>query len=198
MKLKLVFLMVLLVGFASARAQSLQPQGWEAGLGYNYVHSNIRPGCNCFALNGGTASVVKQLTPRIGLEGAFQGVHNGDAGATGKSLNLYTFMIGPRYQWPTSRRIVPFGHVLLGASHATGTLYGSPGTPAEAGYAFATLLGGGVEVPIASRLVLRPVQADYLLTLLPNGFNDRQNNFSLSTGFVFRFDGVSHRQFPRR
>jgi hypothetical protein len=117
MKLKLVYLVVLLVGFTSARAQSLQSQGWEAGLGYTYVHSNIRPGCNCFALHGGMASVTKQLTPKFGLEGVFQGVHSGDVGSTGKTLNLYTFLIGPRYQWPNSRRIVPFGHVLLGASH---------------------------------------------------------------------------------
>jgi hypothetical protein len=34
---------------------------------------------------------------------------------------------------------------------------------------------------------VRRVQAEYLLTLLPNGVNSRQNNFNLTTGIVIRF-----------
>jgi hypothetical protein len=34
---------------------------------------------------------------------------------------------------------------------------------------------------------LRPVQAEYLLTKIPDGLNNQQNNFRFSTGIVFRF-----------
>lgn len=48
-------------------------------------------------------------------------------------------------------------------------------------------LGGGLDVNLARHVAYRVFQTDYLLTLLPNGTNDRQNNFRFSTGIVFRF-----------
>jgi hypothetical protein len=42
-------------------------------------------------------------------------------------------------------------------------------------------------VNLSPRIALRAIEADYFLTLLPNGTSDRQNNLRLSAGIVFRF-----------
>jgi hypothetical protein len=49
--------------------------------------------------------------------------------------------------------------------------------------------GGGIEVPLSTRVMLRPVQTEYLLTFFPNGVNNRQNNFLYGGGVVFRLGG---------
>jgi len=172
----------------SALSQSKPPAGWELGAGYNYVHTNAPPsGCGCFPMNGGIASVTRQVNPRFGLEAEINGVNNGNVNATGQSLKLFTYVAGPRYRFAPTRRVSPYAQILVGASHASGGLYGAGTSSSGTANAFATSLGGGIDMALSQHVALRLVQADYLLTLLPNGVNSRQNNVSLSTGIVIRF-----------
>jgi outer membrane immunogenic protein len=170
-------------------AQSLKPAAWEVAVGYNFVHTNAPPtGCGCFSLNGGTASVVRQFNPSVGLAGEFDGVTNSKVDVAGHSLTLLTVLAGPRYRLVSSRgRLVPFAQILVGGAHASGGLYAASGSSSGSANAFAASMGGGVDVALNPRLSLRLVQAEYLLTLLPNAVNSRQNNFNLSTGIVIRF-----------
>jgi outer membrane immunogenic protein len=190
MKLNLA---ILLIAFAcatsAASAQTAVPYTWEVGAGYNFVHSNAPPtGCGCFSMNGGTASALRQFTPRLGVEAEFSGIYNGNVNATGRSLTLLTYLAGPRYRLLQSdRRFDPYAQVLLGGSHASGGLYGSSSSPSGTANAFATSIGGGVDMKLTQHIGIRIVQVDYLLTLLSNGVNSRQNNVSVSTGFVIRF-----------
>jgi outer membrane immunogenic protein len=174
---------------ASAVAQSNSPALWEAGAGYNFVHTNAPPsGCGCFSMNGGTASIAYQLTPSFSVAGEFNGVGNGNVNASGHSLTLLTYLAGPRYRMLLAHgRFSPFAQVLVGGVHASGALYSPGGSASGSANAFATSIGGGLDVELNRRVALRLVQADYLLTLLPNGVNSRQNNLNLSTGVVFRF-----------
>jgi len=172
----------------AAFAQSQPSAGWEVGAGYNYVHTNAPPAaCGCFSMNGGVASVARQFTPRFGVEAEVNGVYNANVNATGQSLTLYTYVAGPRYRFTPTRRVGPYAQVLVGASHASGGLYGTATSATGTANAFATSLGGGIDLAISKHVALRLIQADYLLTLLPNNVNSRQNNVSLSTGFVIRF-----------
>jgi hypothetical protein len=47
--------------------------------------------------------------------------------------------------------------------------------------------GGGIDFKVSKHVSVRPVQADYFLTKIPDGLNNRQNNFRFSAGVVFRF-----------
>jgi hypothetical protein len=47
--------------------------------------------------------------------------------------------------------------------------------------------GGGIGVKISKHFSIRPVQAEYFLTKIPDGLNNRQNNFRFGAGIVFRF-----------
>ncbi len=190
MKRKLV---IQLIAFAcatsAASAQTATPYKWEFAAGYNFVHTNAPPaGCGCFSMNGGTASALRQFTPHLGVEGEFSGVNNGNVNATGRSLTLLTYTVGPRYRFLASdQRFEPYAHVLLGGAHASGGLYGSSASDSGTANAFATSIGGGVDLKLTQHVGIRIVQVDYLLTLLSNGVNSRQNNLSVSTGFVVRF-----------
>jgi len=47
--------------------------------------------------------------------------------------------------------------------------------------------GGGIDLKVSKHFSIRPVQAEYFLTRIPDGLNNRQNNFRYSAGVVFRF-----------
>jgi hypothetical protein len=49
------------------------------------------------------------------------------------------------------------------------------------------IAGGGVDIGVTRHLAIRPAEADYFMTRLENGLNDRQNNFRFSAGIIFRF-----------
>ena len=55
--------------------------------------------------------------------------------------------------------------------------------------AFATALGGGFDLKLGKHLAWRVVQAEYLLTKFNDGNDNRQDNFRLATGLVFRIGG---------
>ena len=45
---------------------------------------------------------------------------------------------------------------------------------------------GGVDIQVTKLIAIRPVQAEYFLTTIPDGLNSRQNSFRFSAGVVFR------------
>jgi outer membrane immunogenic protein len=190
MKIPFAISLLAFVAFLpTANAQSAPSYKLEVGAGYNFLHTNAPPTqCGCFDMNGGTVSLAYHLKPAFSLVGEFQVLNNGNVSATGHDLKLFTYLVGPRYSFVTSRsRLHPFGEVLVGGSHASGSLYSTSAATSGKVNGFAASIGGGLDVALTPHITFRAVQIDYLLTKLPNGANSRQNNLSLSTGVVLRF-----------
>jgi hypothetical protein len=82
----------------------------------------------------------------------------------------------------------PFGQVLAGLAHSSGTLVqGSNPGAGNAGAAFAANLGGGLDLGATRRFSVHLIEADYLLTTFDNGSNDHQNSVRVSAGVVVHF-----------
>jgi len=176
----------------SALAQSAAPPvttaRWEAGLTYNYLRGNAPPDvCGCFSLQGGGLSAAYRMAPHWKGVGEFAGSHAGGINNRAIDVTLLTYLFGVRYVAMPSARAHPFAQVEVGGVHAGGSLYSAATSYTGSTNKFAMTTGGGLDVDLNSRVSLRLVQADYLLTLLPNGSNNHQNTLRLSTGFVFRF-----------
>ena len=163
----------------------------ELALDYSYLHSNAPPGgCGCFNLNGGNATFAWPLkSGRFALAGDVTVAHAGAISTTGENLTLSTFTAGGRYLPKRGRLLLqPFGQVLVGLAHSSGTLVqGSNPGAANAGAAFAANFGGGLDLRATPRFSLRLFEADYLLTTFDNGSNDHQNNFRIGAGIVVHF-----------
>jgi hypothetical protein len=78
--------------------------------------------------------------------------------------------------------ITPFAQVLVGGV-ATSSGIEQIGWQSH----FAMTAGGGIDVKISKHFSIRPVQAEYFLTKIPDGLINRQNNFRFGAGIVFRF-----------
>ncbi len=187
----LVTLLLLLLG--SVVPSLAQAAKAELGLSYNWMHTNLPPGGDTtFGMNGGSASLAWNLDQRFAVVGDIGAVHASDFLISGHGLTITSYLVGPRYyyhrksaggerQWYKPN---PYGQVLVGGAHASGLLFGTSGGSANA---FAMKIGGGVEMPLTRRIILRPAQAEYFLTKFPNGGNDRQNNFLFGAGMVICF-----------
>ncbi len=161
----------------------------EAAVTYHWLRSNVPPGgCGCFALQGGGVSGSWNLRRRWALVGEISAEHAGNVLSTGKPLTVTSFLAGTRYRLPQwwrrgSHSPEPFAQLLLGAAHASGGMAGS----ADSSFAFASRMGGGIDVPLSSRIGVRIIQIDYSLTRFANSTNDHQNNLLLSAGVVFHW-----------
>jgi peptidoglycan-associated lipoprotein len=174
----------------SRTASGNQPHA-DLALGYSYLHSNAPPGgCGCFNLNGGNATFAWPLrSGRFALAGDVTITHAGTVSSFGDSLTLGVFTAGVRYLPPMGHSVLqPFGQVLAGVAHSSGTLVqeSNPGT-ANANAAFAGNFGGGLDLRAASRFSIRLAEVDYLLTTFNNGSNNRQNNLRITAGVVIHF-----------
>jgi outer membrane immunogenic protein len=200
MRLRIKHNFVLLLAIAAvsatcAHSQSApapdKPLRAELAIDYSYVRSNAPPaGCTCFNLNGVSATFAWPVKPgHFALAADVTIDHAGSIGASGDSLTLSTFTAGARYLLRTGHSpLQPFGQVLVGAVHSSGTLVaGSNPGAANAGAAFASNIGGGLDLKANRRFAIRLIEADYLLTTVDNSTNNHQNNLRISAGVVVRF-----------
>jgi peptidoglycan-associated lipoprotein len=184
-------LWLLAAGLCSAAfADAGGPAGPELALDYTYVRPNAPPDvCGCFSMNGGSLSFAQPFSggPWSAVFDATV-VHGAGISAGNFDLTLSVFTLGARYRpWPQSSWS-PFGQVLLGAAHASGTLVQGDTPAAQDGsLRFASTVGGGIDYRINRRWSIRVFEADYLLTTYSNRTDDRQNNLRISVGAAFHF-----------
>jgi outer membrane immunogenic protein len=186
-------LVALLSIAAQAQSTAMHPDGSrpELALGYNYLHSNAPAGdCGCFSLNGGNVSVAVPLNrAHLSIVGDIGVAHAGSISNTGLDLTLSTYTAGLRYSVPRMHLpLHPFGEVLAGVAHSSGSLVETnAASDGNKGAAFASLVGGGVDLRATHRFSIRLIEADYLVTTFDNGSNDHQNNLRVSTGIAVHF-----------
>jgi hypothetical protein len=202
MKFNKLLISAALMGSAAAlSAQSISPATSDLGptvsknypvvlsVNYTAMISNAPPGtCGCFVLNGGSGAGLFHVWRNIAAVAEISGNRSGQVPQSQEGLSLMSYMGGPRYSFRTTRRLTTYGQFLIGGVHAFDTYIprdDSQSTSAASSLAFAP--GGGVEVGVNDWLSVRAVEAEYLITNLPNDVNGHQHSARISSGIVFRF-----------
>ena len=182
-------MMVMLLGAATAYGQSAPKASMSSHMEvagqFTTVYANAAPGeCGCFFMYGGSAQVA--AVDHLGFAAVFDfgATHASNINGNGNNLTLTTYMAGPRYYPVRRKKFSVYGQVLLGAAHTTSNYVLDDGTTR-----FGTQIGGGVDYRLSKQMQWRVVEANYLLTLIPNAKNEIQNQTRLSTGIVFSFGG---------
>lgn len=149
--------------------------------GYSYVHTSVTGTSFTANLNGGSASVSYNPTNWLGLVADVGGYYAGQNSlGTGINGEIYTFLFGPKTTFRVGR-FTPFVQTLFGGARSTvNSTFG-----ASSSFAMAT--GGGLDCNVTKHVGVRLIQAEYLLTMLSDNVNSRQNNARISAGFVFRW-----------
>lgn len=174
---------VLLLLVAAGAAQTLNAQETASKLelygGYNYIRFNInanvagQPPSQTFNGNGGGGQMVYNVNNWLGVLGDVGGYWATNSAAQGAAI---PYLFGPR---ANIRRgtVTPFAQVLLGGVVTSSGIE-------EIGWQnhFAMTGGGGIDVRTSRHFSVRPLQAEYFMTKIPDGLSNRQDNFRFSTG----------------
>jgi hypothetical protein len=172
----LAFTLCVIAPLASAQRAFKTPEIDIFG-GYSYLRFDgtplgFRGSSN---LNGGNVEVAIPVYHDFGIVADFSGHYSSD-------LQEYNFLIGGQYKFEV-KGVHLFGHALGGKARTRLNNIGvSQIEPSSLGGA--AMFGGGIEFPWKEKILLRPIQADYLIN---GAFGDRFNNVRISTGLVFVF-----------
>ena len=155
----------------------------EFGVNYNYFHANAPPGqCGCFSLNGGSGTVVYNITPRWAGVADLTIGHATNVDNSLQNITIFNYLFGPRYTRRTRSRFVPYGEVLLGGAKEDVNFEFTINRNA-----FGFLAGGGVTTQLKHRFGLTLGQVDWIYTRIPNAQNNRQNDLRIVTGVTYHF-----------
>jgi hypothetical protein len=138
-------------------------------------------------MNGGSGGFAAFLGHGISAVADVGGYFQNNVVNSGRSLQVETFLFGPRYSSPHWKKWTPFGQALFGGALGSGTLYGPNATTSGNASGFSMSAGGGLDWNVSQRVSVRLIQADYLMTRLPNAVNNNQNNIRITVGVVFHF-----------
>jgi hypothetical protein len=185
---------VFFLGLPMALPAQIVPRAAIFG-GYTFVHNQANDGPT-FNLNGWDASLEGGFAPWLGI---VADVSQQYGSLRGEQEKQTTALFGPQVSVHGIPRIVPFAHALIGVVHGTNQFSSTqpacvqvvgvtcpPIVSLSTGNAFATALGGGVDVKIAGPIYVRAIQADWLRAHLNP---DHQTHLRLSAGIVLRFGG---------
>lgn len=180
---KLFWTILLILGLPVLLPAQVIPRVTVFG-GYNFVRSQQNATGTDFNLNGWDASIEGGLAPWLGMVADVSQQYGSPLGYQEKQT---TALFGPQINIHGIPHVMPFAHALAGVVHGTngGGLF--PFTPITTGNAFATALGGGVDVKIFGPLWIRPIQADWLHANLDP---DHRTRLRLSAGIALHFGGM--------
>jgi opacity protein-like surface antigen len=175
-------------------AQAQESPRTEILAGYSYLRldDNGIDGLDR-DLNGFNLSGNYNFKKSLGFKADVSG-HFGDALTNilpRTDFRQYTFLFGPQFTLRKSERFTPFVHVMAGFAYAQSKNDSLGLDISDTGFAFAA--GGGVDIKaLSSRLAIRLLQADYVLTRFNDGIGGTttSHNLRTSTGIVLRLGAV--------
>jgi len=169
------------------KAQDEAPR-LEAFGGYYYARFNINanvPGIAPSATyngNGGGGQLEYNVNHWLGVVGDLAGFRATSSGSGSFAGAAFTYLLGPRVNFRRGK-VTLFAQSLFGGVWTTDGIAQSTGPENN----FAMTAGGGIDFKVSKHVSVRPVQAEYFMTKIPDGLNNRQDNLRSSAGIVFRF-----------
>lgn len=100
----------------------------------------------------------------------------------GSPLHVNTYLFGPQVHFPGP--VSPFAHVLVGEAHERIEGSNTSAVTPSSANAFATAVGGGIDIKTVPFISLRLIQIDYLVTHFRS---TTQNQPRASAGIVIHF-----------
>jgi outer membrane immunogenic protein len=169
-----------------ANAQE-EPSKVDLYGGFYYARINVNanvPGMApsaTYIAKGGGGQFEYNVTNWLGVVGDLAGFYATSSGNGAFAGAFLTYLAGPRVSLRHGK-FTPFVQALFGGVRTTDGIAQSTGTENN----FAMTAGGGIDFKVSRHVSVRPIQAEYFMTKIPDGLNNRQNNLRLGAGIVLR------------
>ncbi len=183
-------MMCILLAPCFASAQTTTP---KLDLAITFLGDRTNPvaGSNSW-LTGGAIELGADVWHGLGIAADVQGLHASEIGSQGVPFDMVVTTFGPRYRYTrpvaSGRRTVSaFGQALFGEANAFHSLFPSIQGATGSANSLASQIGLGFDLGLSRHVAVRPVQAAWLHTQLPNGTTNVQNHLQLGAGLVMKF-----------
>lgn len=158
----------------------------ELGANYNYFHANAPPGqCGCFMMNGGSATVVYNVTNKWAAIADLTLGHASNVDNSGQSITIFDYLFGGRYTRRTRGRYVFYAQGLMGGAKEDVNFDFTINRQA-----LSFLAGGGATTRISPKFGFTIGEVDWIYSRVPNAINDRQNDLRVSVGVTYNIHPV--------
>jgi Outer membrane protein beta-barrel domain len=182
-----VYLLLGLLGATPMANAQEEPSKVELYGGYYYARFNVNanvPGIAPSATYngyGGGGQLEYNANRWLGVVGDLAGFYATSSGNGAFAGAMFTYLGGPRVNFRRGK-FTPFVQTLFGGAHTTDGIAQSTGGQDH----FAMTAGGGIDFKVSRHVSLRPIQAEYFMTKIPDGLNNRQDNLRIGAGVVLR------------
>jgi opacity protein-like surface antigen len=155
--------------------------------GYYYARFNVNanvPGIAPSATyigKGGAGQLEYNAKNWLGVVGDLGGFYATSSGNGSFAGGVFTYLLGPRVNFRHGT-FTPFLQALFGGVRTTDGIAQSTGTENN----FAMTAGGGIDFKVSRHASVRPIQAEYFMTKIPDGLNNRQDNLRIGAGIGLR------------
>ena len=141
---------------------------------------------------GWNTGATFRISRRIGIASDLSGYYRSldtqiDGVGVRGEMSAHTFLFGPTYTWNRDR-VRPFARVLAGFGHLHAEGVIDTDRTAGTSTAFAGALGGGVDIVVNRKLMVRPLQFDYFPVRDSHGGGLTFHNIRFGAGLVLTFD----------
>lgn len=184
-----IFVFMSLSSLLSAAAAQTPANSMDASAIFSEMRANAPVGgSNYFWMAGGVGELSYPVWRDVSAVIEVGGQHTGHIPGSNTSLSLVSGMGGLRLRVPTHTKAQPFAQALFGGVHGFDSYFPAPVGKLPTSYdtSFAMAIGGGVDVAVSRHIWIRAVQADYFYSELRNVQGDRQNQFRIGAGVLFR------------
>src|ERR1700727_3416661 len=189
-KLARIFVYALLLSLASAVASAQRPANTiDAYAAFSEMRANAPVGgCGCFWMAGGHGGLSIPVWHDFSAVVETGGHTTSTIPRFNTGLSLFYGMGGVRARVANHTHYQPFGQALFGGVHGFDSYFSAPVGKLPTSYdtSFALTVGGGLDIPVSKHIWIRAVQADYFYSQLRNLQGDRQNQFRIGAGVLFR------------
>lgn len=174
---------VVVFGLPSSAGAQDQPKG-DIAVSYSVLYDKELPndvaGTNGWLPTGWLAAGSVRVTGPLSIVGEVGANYKGlTFEGVDVTVNVSSYLGGVKYSPKVNSKAKPFVQILVGLARANASALGITGSQD----AFATQIGGGVDVAVSRRLAVR-LQGDYR-ALRANGGSG--NEFRVATGLVYSF-----------
>jgi hypothetical protein len=138
-----------------------------------------------FWVQGGGFQIQARLGNRLGVVTDTRIFNISNINSTGEGLSFTTITAGPRYTLPVRRNIYAYGQFLMGGTIAYSGLFPHSSGLETSAAGLGLYAGGGLEMRLSDRVILRAIEVDRMRTHLPNGITNTQNALILGGGIVY-------------
>ena len=150
----------------------------EVAVLYNSLLSNVAR-ADRFWMQGGSIQVDGQFWRGLGVEADISGFHAQNANNGGCGVGYGNRHLRTAYRWsPAHHRYSFFGHALVGEANGFNSIFPGAAAASSSANSLALQFGGGMDLPVKHRLLMRVFEADWLRTATAQRGHQRSKQYS--------------------